>query len=265
MKTHMGIIAVAVALTSTVAASEPIPEKARVLAQQGRASHDKADYASAIAAFKEAYVIAPSPALLFNLAQAYRLQGNCDDAALMYRRYLGTNPAADGRALAEGHLATVDRCISKRGLNIKMGQEAAYLNVANPPQDLGVVDTTPRVSSQRDGGGTHGTIKKRIGFATAVGGGVALLAASAYGIRAYQASEEVERLSAEGGHGKEIKAAEERGETSARNAKILGLTGAVAATTGVALYILGVRDERANAFAITPTSTGAEASYAWRF
>lgn len=257
MKTHVGIIAVAVALTSTVAASEPVPEKARVLAQQGRASHDKGDYGSAIAAFKEAYVIAPSPALLFNLAQAYRLQGNCDDAALMYRRYLGSNPAADGRTLAEGHLATVDRCISKRGLNIKMGEEAAYLNVANPPRDLGVVDASPR--------GSDGKLKKRVGLGVAIGGGVSLVAASYFGIRAYRASEEVERLSAEGGHGKEIKAAEERGESSARYGKLLGLTGAVAATTGAALYILGVRDERATAFAITPTTTGAEASYAWRF
>lgn len=262
----MGIIAVAVALTSTVAASEPIPEKARVLAQQGRASHDKGDYASAIAAFKEAYVIAPSPALLFNLAQAYRLQGNCEDAALMYRRYIGTNPAPDGRALAEEHLATVDRCISKRGLNIKMDASAAYLNVSNPPKDLGVIDTAPKAQlSQRDGGGSHGTLKKRIGLGVAIGGGVSLVAASYFGIRAYQASNEVEDLSANGGKGHEIKAAEERGRDSARYGKILGLTGAVAATTGVALYILGVRDERANAFAIAPTSGGAEASYAWRF
>ena len=35
--------------------------------------------------------------LLFNLAQAYRLQGNCDDAALMYRRYLATNPGVEQR------------------------------------------------------------------------------------------------------------------------------------------------------------------------
>ena len=184
----MGIIAVAVSLTSTAAASEPIPEKARVLAQQGRASHDKGDYPSAIAAFKEAYVIAPSPALLFNLAQAYRLQGNCDDAALMYRRYLGTNPSEDGRLLAEGHLATVDRCISKRSLNIKMDASAAYLNVANPPQDLGVIDGSPQAQlSVRRDGGSHGTIKKRVGLGVAIGGGVALVAASYYGIRAYQA------------------------------------------------------------------------------
>ncbi len=259
-------IAVAVALTSTVAAGEPIPEKARSLAQQGRAFHDKGDYGRAVAAFKEAYVIAPSPALLFNLAQAYRLQGNCDDAAMMYRRYLGTYPAADGRALAEGHLATVERCISKRSLNIKMDESAAYLNVSNPPQDLGVVDPTPTPERRQTDGASSGTLKKRIGMGVAIGGGVALVAAAYYGVSAYNAGQDVERLSAGGGKGHEIKEADARGASAARNAKILGIGGAVAATTGVALYILGVRDERAQAFTIAPTSTGgAAASYSWRF
>ena len=263
MKTCLSI-AVAVALTSTVAAGEPIPEKARTLAQQGRAFHDKGDFGRAIAAFKEAYVIAPSPALLFNLAQAYRLQGNCDDAAMMYRRYLGTYPSADGRAMAEGHLATVERCISKRSLNIKMDESAAYLNVSNPPQDLGVVD--PPVSQPQTDGSSNGRLKKRIGMGVAIGGGVALVAAAYYGVRAYNAGQDVERLSANGGKGHEIKEADARGASSARNAKIFGIGGAVAATTGVALYILGVRDERAQAFTIAPTSTGgAAASYAWRF
>src|SRR5262249_1560300 len=89
---------------------DQIPEKARVLAEGGRHYHDAGDYEQAIAAFKEAYVLAPSPGLLFNLAQAYRLAGQCDDAAWMYRRYLDASPAADRRAIAENHLAIVEKC-----------------------------------------------------------------------------------------------------------------------------------------------------------
>jgi len=96
-----------------------IPQKARLLAERGRALHDAGDYGNAIIAFKEAYVIAPSSGLLFNLAQAYRLQGNCDDAALMYRRYLDTAPSRDGRALAVGHLVTVERCAHDQGVAIE--------------------------------------------------------------------------------------------------------------------------------------------------
>src|SRR3569623_577048 len=64
----------------------------------------------AVAAFKEAYVLAPSPGLLFNIAQAYRLAGDCDDAAWMYRRFLDTNPGEASRALAEQHLSSVEKC-----------------------------------------------------------------------------------------------------------------------------------------------------------
>jgi len=249
-------IIVLVALTG-VAAGEPIPAKARDLAQQGRAFHDKGDYARAIAAFKEAYVIAPSPALLFNLAQAYRLQGNCDDAALMYRRYIGTYPSQDGRMLAEGHLATVDRCISKRSMNIPMDNTAAYLNVTAPPKDLGIVDDPVEPHA--------GRLKKRVGMGLAIGGGAALVAATYFGVRAHNAAQEVEALSARGAKAKDIQAVDERGQNSAAYAKVLGVTGAVAATTGIALYVLGVRDERATAFAIAPTKTGGEVSYAWQF
>src|SRR5689334_3902403 len=95
--------------------------------------HKRGEYDRAIVAFKEAYVIAPSPGLLFNIAQAYRLQGNCDDASLMYRRFLGTNPDPAARAVAEQHLATVERCMQKRSLNIPMDESLAYLNVPTPP------------------------------------------------------------------------------------------------------------------------------------
>ena len=71
---------------------ERIPNKARLLAEKGRAFHNAGDYNNAVSAFKEAYVLAPSPGLLFNIAQAYRLGGNCDEAAWMYRRFLDTNP-----------------------------------------------------------------------------------------------------------------------------------------------------------------------------
>src|SRR5262249_10490009 len=102
-----------------------IPAKARTLADRGRAAHDAGDYRSAIVAFTHAYVMAPSPALLFTRAQAYRLQGNCDAPALMYRRFLATTPGPEQRALAETHLAAVERCMHKIALHIPVETTAA--------------------------------------------------------------------------------------------------------------------------------------------
>src|SRR5688500_20306234 len=127
------IVAAILVAAPAARADDGIPPKARDLAQKGRSAHDQGDYARAIAAFKEAYVIAPSPGLLFNLAQAYRLQGNCDDAVLMYRRYLSTGPSSEARTVAEAHLATVERCVQKRALNIPLDESMAYLKVPPPP------------------------------------------------------------------------------------------------------------------------------------
>src|SRR5262245_45728658 len=111
----MRTLAVMIALAGPAAAdtsfgSSRVPNKARVLADKGRAAHQAGDYDEAIAAFKEAYVLAPSSGLLFNIAQSYRLAGNCDEASWMYRRFLDTSPTGMRRRLAEQHLATVEKC-----------------------------------------------------------------------------------------------------------------------------------------------------------
>ena len=98
------LVAIVVCAVAGHAAADSVPTRARTLAERGRAAHDARDYAGAIAAFTEAYAIAPAPALLFNLAQAYRLAGRCDDASLMYRRFLASSPSDDARGLAELHL-----------------------------------------------------------------------------------------------------------------------------------------------------------------
>ena len=93
MRGTAGLGLVVLVVATTARADDEVPAKARALAERGRADHDRGDYGAAIAEFTEAYALAPSPALLFNLAQAYRLAGRCDDAALMYRRYLTGDPA----------------------------------------------------------------------------------------------------------------------------------------------------------------------------
>lgn len=263
--THLNLALVAAILAAPVMASaeEPIPQKARKLAEHGREMHDKGDYARAIIAFKEAYVIAPSPGLLFNLAQAYRLQGNCDDASLMYRRYIATNPAPDARAIAEGHLYTVERCAKKRALNIPLDESMAYLNVPPPPGPEQVIvqarhDTTDRATRPT-------RLKQDVGLGVTLGGSAALVLAGYFGYRSYDASQEVEAAYARGAKWKEIEAIHDRGESSARAAKIFGIGGGLAVASGVTLFLLGKREERAMPLAVTPRAQGAEVSYAWEF
>jgi len=261
VKRHTLAVAVALVLAPAVgSADEPVPDKARKLAEHGRAMHDQGDYARAIIAFKEAYVMAPRPALLFNLAQAYRLQGNCDDASLMYRRYLATDPAPDARAIAEGHLHTVERCQKKRSLNIPLDESMAYLNVPPPPGPEKVI-----LEDRQDAVVRPSRLKQDVGRGVALGGSAALAVAAYFGYRSYDASQEVERAYARGAKWKEIESIHERGESSARAAKIFGIGGGLAIAGGVTLFVLGKREERAVPLAVTPSAQGAEVSYAWQF
>ena len=258
---NLALITAACLAAATPALAEPIPPKARKLAEHGQEMHKRGEYDRAITAFKEAYVIAPSPGLLFNLAQSYRLQGNCEDAALMYRRYLATAPSAAAQAVAEQHLATVERCVQKRALNIPLDESMAYLKVPPPPGPEKVIAKDTRDIER------PAELKKDIGIGLTIGGGVALVTAAYFGLRSYQASQDVEDAYARGAKWPEIKSIHERGQNAERAAKIFGIGGGLAVAGGVTLWVLGRRDERANQLAVTPTNkgSGAQVTYAWSF
>lgn len=215
--------------------SDPIPAKARTLADRGRAAHDAGDYPTAIAAFTQAYVIAPSPALLFNLAQAYRLQGNCDDAALMYRRYLATTPGPDQRALAETHLASVERCLHKIALHIPV-ETASDRRIAPPAVQPSALATAAPVSRRAQ-------IEQDIGLGLAIGGGVSLAVAAYYAIQAHEAESDVGAAFARGGRWSDIAPTDARGKSAATTAKLFGAGGALGLAGGIVTYLIGRRDE----------------------
>lgn len=251
---HGAALVAAALVTAAAPARAEVPAKARELATEGRTAHDHGDYARAIAAFKEAYVIAPAPALLFNLAQAYRLQGNCVDAAIMYRRFLSSYPRDDARALARTHLASIERCAHDQA---RAEHAAPSSQVAALPGALGtlVVDR-PRAP---------GRTERQLGVGFAIGGAAALTIAAYYGWRAHDAAEEVERGYANGVRWRELAARDAEGARAATLGRVFGVGGGLAVASGVTLYLLGRRAEHAAPLAIVPVSGGAQATMGWRF
>src|SRR5262245_21014805 len=53
-----------------------------------RSHYELGDYDAAIVEFKEAYVLRPTPLLLFNIAQSHRRAGHIAEALDFYRRFL---------------------------------------------------------------------------------------------------------------------------------------------------------------------------------
>jgi len=59
---------------------------------KAREHYNLGEYDQAIVELKEAYRLWKQPLLLFNIAQAYRLQGDCAQAMTFYRSYLREQP-----------------------------------------------------------------------------------------------------------------------------------------------------------------------------
>lgn len=56
--------------------------------QEGTKQYDLRNYTRAIGLYRKGFEAAPAPFFLYNIAQAYRLQGDCQSAIYYYKRYL---------------------------------------------------------------------------------------------------------------------------------------------------------------------------------
>ena len=259
-KRSLAIVAVLAVVTPTIAFAEPqraeqVPQKARELAKRGREYHDAGDYTKAVDAYREAYMLAPSPGLLFNIAQAYRLNGDCDDAAWMYRRFLDTNPSADSRALAESHLAVVEKC-----------GHGGLLVIVPPPIEGAVPDPNAAAPQQHEPATVVSHAReKQIGIGIAIVGVAAIAGATYFAIDAHSAAEQVTATYANGGKWSDIASIDARGHRSATIATALGIGGGAVLATGVALYAFGRHSEQWQHVAVVPTTHGAQLSSTWSF
>jgi hypothetical protein len=84
--------------------------------QEVREHYDKAaraydiqKFGEAIEEYQKTYEISGDPAMLFNVAQAYRLNGQPQEAVFYYRRYLERSPLAPNRADVEQKIADLEK------------------------------------------------------------------------------------------------------------------------------------------------------------
>jgi tetratricopeptide (TPR) repeat protein len=105
--------------------------------QEVRDHYDKAARAYAVQKFGEAveeyqktYEISGDPAMLFNVAQAYRLNGQPQEAVFYYRRYLERSPLAPNRADVEQKIADLEKTLETTR---KAAPETAATTSSPPP------------------------------------------------------------------------------------------------------------------------------------
>jgi len=84
-------------------------KRARDLFAQGQLHYSLGEYPQALADLRRAYELSSAPGLLFNIAQAHRLNGDCKQALEVYRHFIRLASESPYRGEAETHVATLER------------------------------------------------------------------------------------------------------------------------------------------------------------
>jgi tetratricopeptide (TPR) repeat protein len=88
--------------------------EARALYDQGITHYNLGEFDLAIDKFKQAYALTNAPGLLFNIAQAYRLKGDYEQALYFYKTYIRLQPEAANRADVEARIAEMEKAIEDK-------------------------------------------------------------------------------------------------------------------------------------------------------
>src|SRR3954470_11462414 len=105
-------------------------DEARQHAASAKVHYDLGEYKEAADEYIIVYRLRPIPALLFNIAQAYRQGGLYDKARQFYKSYLRESPNAPNKAAIEQNIREMDELLAKE----RKTREAAPVGVKEPPE-----------------------------------------------------------------------------------------------------------------------------------
>jgi tetratricopeptide (TPR) repeat protein len=234
--------------------------KAKALYEEGLRHYNVADYDDAIKIWKQAYLIAKKPLLLFNIGQAYRLAGDCKQAMSFYDSYRQEGASADNlKDLEEAEALCTAKLAEKPATT--PAPPVPTSPVATVPATTGPVDAPQPAVHDGQPRGTSGMRKAgiAIGIAGVVLGGTAVY----FALDASSKNDTLDHYTGEWGTKQlELTADGKRSEKLAWGLGI-GAVGAIGA--GIALYVLGGSSAESSGVAIVPTRGGAQVGWTVAF
>jgi tetratricopeptide (TPR) repeat protein len=142
-----GVLALALAMPARVQAQESKPPLSEQQKQQFREHYEKGKrffdllkYAEAAEEYEKAYLAAPDPVMLFNIAQCHRLNEQPDEAIRFYKSYLRNAPTASNRADVEKRIAEMEKLSEERR---KQAGQPGPVPVLPPPGPATPAPETP--------------------------------------------------------------------------------------------------------------------------
>jgi tetratricopeptide (TPR) repeat protein len=218
-------------------------------------AYDIQKYTEAVEEYQKAYEIGGDPAMLYNVAQSYRLNDQLPDALRFYRRYLQRSPNARNREDVERKIADLERTIAERrravAATVPAAPSASPTLVAPAPSPP---PTSQSVSEEGIGATTV------VGIVVASIGGAGLITA---GITGYLAKKKSDQLSDDSTSMKQYDPSlQSDGKSFDTLAKIFAVAGGAALVTGAVLIAIGLSSTSPEHKATAETATGGGMAFA---
>ena len=143
-------------------------------------AYDIEKYGEAVDEYQKAYEIGGDPAMLYNIAQAYRLNKQLPDALHFYRRYLQRSPNARNREDVERKISDLEQTIEAKRKADEAVAAAARLrqppSVSPPPPKVVLppprVVTVPPPAPSGNGLRVAGIVVTSVGAAALITSGI---------------------------------------------------------------------------------------------
>lgn len=268
------VLACVLALASAPAAAQPSPPNAAAdtAMTEGRKLYDLQEWDKAIERFKEAYRLRPDAAALFNIAQSYRLKGDCKEAAGFYKTYKRNYPAAPNIDKVDRFIVEMEECAKTQPVE----------PTPPPPTPTPTTSTTtptptttampapepdePEEPEEPVEGGSNRAWMKWTGIGLGVAGLVGIGLGTKFALDGKSKSDELRDACATSCTSEQALAIESDGKSANTKAAVLFAVGGVAAAGGVVLFVLSRSGgSEAPALSFKPSPGGATAAYTWRF
>ena len=253
-------LALLLLLISSVAMADGDAER---LYREGQAAYDAKKYDDAIAAWSQSYELSHLPALVFNLAQAYRLKGDCDDAVTSYKKFIDLDPKSRQRPAAEGFIKDLEPCpVAEPPKQEPPKPPPPTQEPPRPPPPKQQLPPKPPVATATH----HSTGERVTGIGLAVAGAVAVGVGAYFGNQASSDASDVRAACASGCDYDSIKQKDQDGRSDAKLQYVMYGVGAGAVAIGAVLFVIGSREHAdPPPVAIVPTRGGGAVSWTIRF
>jgi tetratricopeptide (TPR) repeat protein len=248
----------ALAFAAAPANAQTAAEKAAVEYQKGKEAFQARDFEGARGAFERAYMLDPSPVLLYNLGRACEESGDAEKAIEYFQMYLDRTADTPDRGDVERRVRVMQAILSKTKPEAVPDREP---EPPPPPAPEPSLTPAPRVA-QPASPPPH-TVLWPIGWASLGAGVVAAGVGIGFGIASSNAEEDHKAATT----GAEKKRTADDAESAATMANVMYATGGVLVAAGVTMLIIDARrgPEAKGAPTAVVTPEGAFVGWGGRF